>query len=175
MPSSARFRFAGACAALPRIAWVPIASGIALGVPGVIGLLTHQPFIFPSLGPTAMMMTNHPELPSAQPYNAVVGHMLGLGAGYLCVFMLGLSSAPSIFAVHAVSAPRVAAAVLAMALASALELLLRAQHPPGAATTLLAALGSLRLTWHDTFAVLVGSVAVVATAELLKRLRGRAA
>lgn len=156
---------------LPRPLWVPLASAVTLGVPGVLALLMHQLFLFPSLGPTAMMMMNHPELPSARPYNAVVGHLLGLGAGFACVFALGLAHTPSIFVVHAVTAPRVAAAVLAITLASALELLLRAQHPPGAATTLLAALGSFRPNWHDAGAVLGAVIVLVGVAELLKRLR----
>jgi hypothetical protein len=171
---SGREKLIAACSALPAVVWVPLASAVALGIPGVIALLTHQLFLVPSLGPTAMIMTHHPELRSAQPYNAVVGHFVGLGAGFLCVFLLGLSGTPSIFALHSVGAPRVEAAVLAMALASALELVLRAQHPPGAATTLLAALGSFRPTWHDCGAVLGGVIAVVAAAGLLERLRSRA-
>jgi CBS-domain-containing membrane protein len=167
----AQHRIARACAALPKVAWVPLASGITLGVTGVLALLTHQLFLFPSLGPTAMMMTGHPHLPAAQPYNAVVGHLLGLAAGFFSVLVLGLADTPSIFAVRIATGPRVAAAVLAIALASGLELLLRAQHPPGAATTLLAALGSFRPTWHDAGAVFVGVVGVVATAHLLNRLR----
>jgi CBS-domain-containing membrane protein len=172
MASRARDRLVRACSALPATVWVSLASAVALGVPGLVALLTHQLFLFPSLGPSAMMMMNHPELPSARPYNAMVGHLVGLGSGYACVFALGLAGTPSVFTLHAVLAPRVAAAVLAIALASALELVLRAQHPPGAATTLLAALGSFRPTWHDAGAVLAGVVTLVATAELLKRLRG---
>lgn len=171
MSSGAPGRAARLSVGLPPLAWVPIASGIALGVPGVLALLTHQPLLFASLGPTALMMTHHPELPSSHPYNAVVGHMLGLGAGFLCVFALGLRGEPSVFATHTVSAARVAAAVLAIALASGLEILLRAQHPPGAATTLLAALGSFQPSWHTVWVVLAAVAAVTATAEVLKRLR----
>jgi CBS-domain-containing membrane protein len=96
--------------------------------------------------------------------------MIGLGAGFFAVWALGIAAQPSVFVAHMVSGPRVGAALLAIAIATALEVLLRAQHPPGAATTLLAALGSFRLDWTDTWEVLVGVVAVTITGELLQML-----
>jgi hypothetical protein len=155
---------------LPLAVWVPLASGIAIGVPGLIALLTHQVILFASLGPTSVMIAQQPLLASTKPYNAIVGHMIGLGAGFFAVWVLGIASEPSVFVLHAVSAPRVEAALLAIAIATALEILLKAQHPPGAATTLLAALGSFHVSWHDTWTVLVGVVAVTLTGELLQRL-----
>lgn len=41
---------------LPPLAWAPLASGIALAVPGALALLTHQLMLFASLGPTALEM-----------------------------------------------------------------------------------------------------------------------
>lgn len=155
---------------VPLPLWVPIASGIALGVPGLIALLTHHLILFASLGPTSVMIAQQPLLASTKPYNAIVGHMVGLGAGFFAVWVLGIASEPSIFVLHTVTGPRVCAALLAIAIAAALEIALKAQHPPGAATTLLAALGSFRLDWTDTWEVLVGVVAVTLTGELLQRL-----
>ncbi len=105
---------------------------------------------------------------SARPYNALVGHAVGLCSAILLVVALGLSATPSVFEAHTVSGARVAAAVLALALASLLELLLRAQHPPGAATTLLVALGSFHPNWHDAAVVLGGVLAVTAAGTLLQ-------
>ncbi len=116
------------------------------------------------------MIAQQPLLASTRPYNAIVGHMLGLGCGFFAVWVLGIASQPSVFAVHSVSGPRVGAALLAVALATALEIILRAQHPPAAATTLLAALGSFRLDWTYVWEVLVGVIAVTMTGELLHRL-----
>src|SRR5690348_11581688 len=96
--------------------------------------------------------------------------MIGLGAGFFPVWVLGIAAAPSVFVTHMVSGPRVCAALLAIAVATGLEILLKAQHPPGAATTLLAALGSFRLGWTDTWEVLVGVVAVTVAGELLQML-----
>lgn len=153
-----------------RALWVPLASGVALGVAGLIALLTHHLILFASLGPTSVMIVQQPLLASTKAYNAVAGHMIGLGAGFFAVWVLGIVSEPSVFMVHAVSGSRVAAALLAIAVAAALEIVLKAQHPPAASTTLLAALGSFRLDWTYTWEVLAGVVAVTVTGELLRLL-----
>ncbi|MGH8300310.1 MAG: hypothetical protein ACRET5_02445, partial [Steroidobacteraceae bacterium] len=102
---------------LPLALWVPLASGIALGVPSVIALLSHHLILFASLGPTSVMIAQQPLLASTKPYNSIVGHMIGLGAGFFAVWVLGIASQPSVFVVHMVSGPRVCAALLAIAVA----------------------------------------------------------
>jgi len=155
---------------MPLALWVPLASGVAIGVAGLIALLTHHLILFASLEPTSVMAAQQPLLASTKPYNAIVGHMIGLGSGFFAVWLLGIAAEPSVFVAHAVSGPRVGAALLAIAVAMSLETLLKAQHPPAAATTLLAALGSFRLDWTDTWEVLVGVVAVTVVGELLRIL-----
>ena len=155
---------------LPLVIWVPLASGVAIGVPGLIALLTHHLILFASLGPTSVMIAQQPLLASTKPYNSIVGHMIGLGAGFFAVWVLGIAAQPSVFVTHMVSGPRVCAALLAIAIATGLEILLKAQHPPGAATTLLAALGSFRLDWTNTWEVIVGVVAVTIAGELLQMM-----
>jgi CBS domain-containing membrane protein len=157
-------------ARVPLIVWVPLASGVAVGVPGLIALLTHRLILFASLGPTSVMAAQQPLLSSTKPYNCIAGHMIGLGSGFLAVWALGIASQPSVFAAHAVSGSRVCAAVMAIAIAILVESLLEARHPPAASTTLLAALGSLRPNWTDTWEVLLGVVAVTTTGELLRLL-----
>jgi CBS-domain-containing membrane protein len=154
----------------PLALWVPLASGVALGVPALIAVLTHRLILFASLAPTSVMIAQQPLLSSTRPYNTIVGHMIGLGAGFFSVWALGIAAEPSVFAVHAVSGGRACASVLAIVIAAALEILLEAQHPPGAATTLLAALGSFRVDWRDTWQVFIGVVAVTLAGELLQKL-----
>jgi len=155
---------------LPPPIWVPLATAVSLAVPGLIALLAHEPVLFASLGPTALMIAQQPMLASTRPYNAIVGHLIGLSSGFLAVALLGIASEPSIFQSHTLTATRLAAALLAISMDVTLEVLLRAQHPPTAATCLLAALGSFRPGWHDTLVVTTGVVAVTVTAELLRRL-----
>lgn len=149
--------------------WEPLASCIAIGVPGLIALLSNQLVLFASLAPTAVMIAQQPRLASTRPYNAIVGHEIGLGAGFFAVWALGIAAQPSVFVVHSLSAPRLEAALIALAIATTLEKLLKAQHPPAGSTTLLAALGSFKLGWHDAWIVLVGAVSVTLTGEVLRR------
>lgn len=132
---------------------------------------SHELFLFGSLGPTAALMVRDPGHPAADWYNALVGHALGMLSAFATVWLLGLSSTPSIFEDHGVSWMRVSAAGLSLALAIALERLASVQHPPAASTTLLVALGSFRPTWHDGATILGGVTAVTLAAELLKRLQ----
>ncbi|HET9108944.1 MAG TPA: HPP family protein [Steroidobacteraceae bacterium] len=153
---------------IPLALWVPLASSVALGVPGVIALLTHHLVLFASLAPTSVMITQQPMLASTRPYNSIVGHMIGLGSGFFAVWVLGIASQPSVFTLHMVSGARVCAAMISIATALEAELLLDARHPPAASTTLLAALGSFRVDWTSTWEVLVGVIAVTAAGEILR-------
>jgi CBS domain-containing membrane protein len=47
-----------------------------------LALVTHWPFIFPSLGTTAFLFFYTPTAPSASPRNTLVGHTIGVLAGY---------------------------------------------------------------------------------------------
>jgi CBS-domain-containing membrane protein len=96
---------------------------------------------------------------------------VGLGSAFVGVVLFGIAYAPSIFEVKHLSWERVGASVLAVALAAALELLLRASHPPAVSTTLLASLGSFHPTVRDTVSVAVGVLIVAVVGELFRRLR----
>jgi CBS domain-containing membrane protein len=150
-----------------------VVSAAITAVPGIVALLTGQLLLFPSLGPTAVMLSYEPEHRSTRIYNVIVSHIGGLLSGFASVMLFGLAHAPSIFHVRVVSVPRVAAAVLAVLLAVLLELVLDAAHPPATATTLLAALGSFRPTWHDGLTVVAGVLIVAMTGELGRYLQRR--
>ncbi|HEY9621690.1 MAG TPA: HPP family protein [Crinalium sp.] len=92
---------------------------------------------------------------SARFYNTVVGHFLGLGSGYLAIALLHANSAPAVLATHHLTAPRVWAAVLAVAFNMLGRILLNASHPPAAATTLLVALGGFPMTWNGVLTIVM--------------------
>ncbi len=164
----------GARGRLPEGLWAPLAVGLIVLVPGLVGLATGRVLLFPSLGPSAVLQAHSPAHPSSRPWNVVASHVLGLLAGFAVVLVLGLAEAPSVFEARTLSVARVAAAVLAVTLAMALELLARASHPPAASTTLLVALGSFKPTVRDAVAVVTGVLLVAAAGEALRRLRLRA-
>lgn len=153
------------------IAWSALASAFAMLVAGAVAVAASNVLLFPSLGPTAVMMAHSPGHASSRPYSAIVAHLVGLGSAFLSVAIFQIAYAPSVFEVHAVSWARVGAAVLSIALGSAIELLLGAPHPPAASTTLLAALGSFHPTVHDTLLVCVGVLVTVAVAEPMRQYR----
>lgn len=55
--------------------------------------ITDEPLIFQSLGPTAFLIFYTPHAPSAAPKNALIGHLIGVVAGYLALSIFGLSEA----------------------------------------------------------------------------------
>jgi CBS domain-containing membrane protein len=126
--------------------------------------------VVPSLGPTAFLIFDFPRRQSASPRNAVFGHAIGIGAGYLSLVVFGLGRAPS--ALHGgVSIERAAAAALSIGLTAGLMALLNLPHPPAAATTLIVSLGFV--TRPEEFGALMGGVVIiVAEGFLLDRLAG---
>lgn len=134
---------------------------IAIAIMSAVAWITDQPFIFPSLGPTAFLLFFTPTNPAASPRNTVVGHAVGAAAGYLALVVFGLTDAPPALATE-VTGGRIGAAALSLALTSAVMVWLRAPHPPAGATTLIVSLGILREV--DQLAILMLAV-VLLTAQ----------
>ncbi|MGK3649130.1 HPP family protein [Pseudarthrobacter enclensis] len=72
-----------------------VLSLVVLAACGALGLMLHQPWLFPSLGPTVMLFFESPEQPASRPANALVGHGVGLVAGAALLYAFGLQSVPS--------------------------------------------------------------------------------
>jgi CBS-domain-containing membrane protein len=157
--------------AIPDLVWAPLAGSILTLIPGLVGLAAGSVWLFPSLGPTAFLQAASPQHPSSRFYNTVVGHAVGIIAGVLFVLVLGANAEPSVLASHQLFPHRVWASALAIALTLLLQLLLRANHPPAAATTLLITLGGFNPTWRDVLTIAAGVLIVASTGEILRRLR----
>jgi CBS-domain-containing membrane protein len=115
---------------------------VVLALAGAVGLALKQPWLFPSLGPTVMLFFESPENPSSHPRNALIGHGVGLVAGVVCFYGLGLAGQPPA-PVGGLTVPYVAAGVLSVAITTAVLTLLKTPHPPAGATTLIVSLGIL--------------------------------
>ncbi len=115
---------------------------ISLAIMSIVALLTHSPFVFPSLGPTAFLFFSTPNAPAASPRNTIIGHAIGVLAGYLSLVVTGLTNAGPTASVG-VSWPRVIAAALSLGLTGGLMILFHVSHPPAGATTLIISLGIL--------------------------------
>lgn len=100
-----------------------------------------------------------------------MGHLAGLGSGCLAVALLGAHRAPGVLVSGNLTAVRLGAAVLGMALTTFGMLLAHARHPPAAATALLIAKGIYKLDGEDVLLILVGLTA--ALGEGLRQVRLR--
>ncbi len=156
---------------VPDWIWAPLTAGGLMLIVGILGVLFDQPWLFPSLGPTAFLQAEVPDHRMARFRNTVLGHLIGLSMGYLAVFLLHAEQAPSALSTAHLDPVRIAASALAVALTILVGILLRASHPPASATTLLVALGGFRPTRSDALIVIAGVLIVATIGEFLRRVR----
>ncbi|HXO17643.1 MAG TPA: HPP family protein [Candidatus Dormibacteraeota bacterium] len=126
-----------------RIAWmlfVFVNTFVAIAVLATIAMLSKAPFIFPSLGASAILMFYSPPLPTASPRSVILGHAIGILCGYAALVLTGLQNSPSVM-IMGVDEMRVFAASLSIALTGALMVFFRVTHPPAGATALVISLG----------------------------------
>ena len=143
---------------------------ISIGLMAILALITRSPFIFPSLGPTAFLFFYTPTAPSASPRNTIIGHAVGIIAGYLSLVVTGLTMTGPALTVG-VTWPRVIAAALSLGLTAGLMVLFKSPHPPAGATTLIISLGIL--TKPLQLVLLMGAVVLLTLQALvINRLAG---
>ncbi|MCA9714300.1 MAG: HPP family protein [Myxococcales bacterium] len=131
-------------------------------------MVTDEPFVFPSLGPTAFLLLERADSPAASPRNTIAGHAIGVAAGFVALAVFGLVDAPSALEVG-VSLSRAMAAGLSLGATSSLMILLRRVHPPAGATTLIVSLGLMR-TARELAVLLSAVVLLVSLSQLSRRL-----
>lgn len=143
---------------------------LSIALMSLVALATGQPFVFPSLGPTAFLLFYTPTAPTASPRNTVVGHLIGAAAGYVSLALFGLRDAgPAL--VLGVDWARVGAAGVSLGLTAGLMVWLRVPHPPAGATTLIVSLGLLR-TIPELGVLMLGVILLVAQGLAINRLAG---
>lgn len=143
---------------------------LTIGILAAVAMVSHTPFVFPSLGPTAFLFFFTPTLPTASPRHTIYGHAIGILCGYGALLATGLQHAPAAM-VAGVDLRRVLAAALSLAATGALMILLKAAHPPAGATTLIISLGIV--TRPSYLAVIEVAVALLTLqAIVINRLAG---
>lgn len=143
---------------------------VSIALMSFVALVTKQPFVFPSLGPTAFLLFFTPTLPTASPRNTLCGHLIGAVSGYVSLAIFGLLHAgPAILV--GVSWSRVGAAALSLALTSGVMVWLRVPHPPAGATTLIVSLG-LIATVPKLGVLMLGVLLLVVQGFVINRLAG---
>ncbi len=135
-----------------------------------VAMVSHTPFVFPSLGPTAFLFFFTPTLPTASPRHTIYGHAIGILCGYGALLATGLEHAPAAM-VAGVDLRRVLAAALSLAATGALMILLKAAHPPAGATTLIISLGIVTRP-SDLVVIEVAVALLTLQAIVINRLAG---
>lgn len=147
-----------------------IGCAISIGLMATVAYFSRSPFLFPSLGPTAFLFFSCPTERAASARNTIIGHTIGVLAGYFSLLVTGLTMAGPALAVG-VSSARIIAVALSLALTAALMILFRASHPPAGATTLMVSLGILSKP-EQLEVVMVAVALLTLFALLFNRLAG---
>jgi CBS-domain-containing membrane protein len=157
----------------PRVVWsvyVFINGFLTIALLALLAVISHNPFVFPSLGPTAYLLFIAPLQQNSSPRNTILGHAIGLICGYGAYTLTGAANMP--FGVHpGVYWPRILAAALSLSATGALMVLLRADHPPAGATTLIVSLGIISKP-RELVIIEVAVFLLVAQALVINRLAG---
>lgn len=143
---------------------------VTIAILSLLALISGSSFVFPSLGPTAILFFMTPRSESSRPRNALAGHAIGIVCGYLGLLITGLTSAPSVVS-GGVTFPRVIAASLALGLTGAIMVIARTPHAPAGATTLIIALGFITQPF-SLFIIEVAVALLVIQAIAINHLAG---
>lgn len=143
---------------------------VTIAILAGVAMVSNTPFVFPSLGPTAILLFYTPLSPTASPRNTIYGHAIGILCGYGALLLVGLHHAPPATVVG-VNGDRILAAALSLAATSALMVLLKAAHPPAGATTLIISLGIVTLPMY-LVVIEIAVAAMVLQAIAIHRMAG---
>src|SRR5690349_5631574 len=77
-----------------RSVYVFVNGFITIAVLALLSFVTHSPFVFPSLGPTAYLMFFSPLADTSSPRNTLLGHAIGLVCGYAAFAITGAGALP---------------------------------------------------------------------------------
>jgi CBS domain-containing membrane protein len=153
-----------------RSVYVFVNGFITIGVLALLALLSRNPFVFPSLGPTAYLLFFSPLARTCSPRNTIFGHAIGIICGYGAFVVTGAGALP--FGVHpGIFWPRILAAALSLSATGAFMVLLGVSHPPAGATTLIISLGIISKP-RELVIIEVAVFLLVAQALVINRLAG---
>jgi CBS domain-containing membrane protein len=155
---------------LVRSLYVFVNGFVTIGLLALLALLSRNPFVFPSLGPTAYLLFFSPLAKACSPRNTILGHAIGIICGYGAFVVTGAGALP--FGVHpGIFWPRILAAALSLSATGALMVLLGVSHPPAGATTLIISLGIISRP-RELVIIEVAVFLLVAQALVINRLAG---
>jgi len=155
---------------LVRSLYVFVNGFITIGLLALLALVSRNPFVFPSLGPTAYLLFFSPLAKTCSPRNTIFGHAIGIICGYGAFVVTGAGALP--FGAHpGIFWPRILAAAVSLSATGAFMVLLGVSHPPAGATTLIISLGIISKP-RELVIIEVAVFLLVAQALVINRLAG---
>jgi CBS-domain-containing membrane protein len=155
---------------LVRALYVFVNGFVTIGMLALLALVSRNPFVFPSLGPTAYLLFFSPLAKTCSPRNTIFGHAIGIICGYAAFVLTGAGALP--FGLHpGIFWPRILAAALSLSATGAFMVLLEVSHPPAGATTLIISLGIISKP-RELVIIEVAVFLLVAQALVINRLAG---
>lgn len=151
--------------------YILINSAITIALLSMIAMVTNEPFVFPSLGPTAFILFFAALSAQAAPRNVFFGHLIGVVAGFVALLIFGLQSQSS--NLDETSWARIGAVAFALAVTLAAMVWLGVPHAPAGATTLIVALGLMRTPEQLTI-LMIAVVLLILQGIAINRLAGLA-
>lgn len=143
---------------------------VSIAIMAAVAMWSKNPFIFPSLGPTAFLFFFSPKLPASSPRNTFMGHALGIFSGWFSLVIFGLLNDPNIIE-GGIIWQRVMAAGLSLGLTCALMALFKCPHPPAGATTLIVSLGLVH-TYFGFLCMMLAVMLLTVQAFIINRSAG---
>ena len=157
---------------LVRSTYVFVNGFVTIALLALLALVSRNPFVFPSLGPTAYLLFFSPLGKTSSPRNTIIGHAIGLVCGYGAFVITGAGAMP--FGAHpGIFGPRILASALSLSATGAFMVLLDVSHPPAGATTLIVSLGIISKP-RELIIIEVAVFLLVAQALVINRLAGLA-
>ncbi|POG55870.1 HPP family protein [Haloferax marisrubri] len=156
-----------------------LSAGLLVAALGGVAWVTGEPFVFPSLGPTAFVLAFQRRVGRSRSTRIVGGHAVGAVVGFAAYALVapGVTLTPSLPVASTDTLRLVASAAVSVAATSWGMVELDAVHPPACATTLIISLGLL--STPQSVATIVASVVLLVgvhrgTNALLGETRGDA-
>lgn len=152
-------------------------AGFLFTILGTVAWASGQPFIFPSLGPSAFILAFDRQGERTRVYRVVGSHLIGAVAGFLAYSLLasGVTLTTTAGAFSADGLRLAASGMLSIVATSWGMIATDANHAPACATTLIVSLGLLS-TAFQVVTIVVSVVVLVAVhaavLELFRRIVG---
>lgn len=138
--------------------FIVLKSSFFISLMGVVAYISGNPFIFPSLGPTAYILAFDQKI-SHSPRVVIGGHACGVLGGLAGYHLMANPTNLMLLTdpMSGVGFNLAAASVVAIVVTVFLMLFLNMSHPPACATTLIVALGILP-EWRDVLVIMTAVV-----------------